>query len=208
MTQTVLQLHVELEYIQPPIWRRLQIPSDASLWDLHVAIQSAFAWTDTHLHEFRALRHNAVHQRFGIPMDEFEDHGPELLPCWEHRVADLLTPNAPQIEYEYDFGDGWLHRITLEGTQASAPGKRYPRCTDGARSAPPDDCGGPPGYEDLLAILANPSDPEYASSHVWATSQKGIRGRFDPEAFDEQLIRFANPKPRLKRLLAFLASQG
>lgn len=206
MTQTVLQLHVELEHIQPSIWRRLQIPGDSTFWDLHVAIQSAFGWNDSHLHEFRAGDGREDDPRFGMPLNEFDDAPP--LSDWEHRVADHLTLAHPLLEYEYDFVDGWLHRITLEDIQTSAPGKRYPRCTDGARSAPPDDCGGPPGYEDLLAILANPSDPEYASSHVWASGQKGQRGRFDPEAFDEQQVRFANPKPRLKRLLAFLASQG
>ena len=77
----------------------------------------------------------------------------------------------------------------------------------GERSAPPDDCGGPGGYESLLETLADPEDPEHKSSHVWASSQKGKRGKFDPEAFDEQQVNFANPAPRLKRLLAYLASR-
>jgi len=77
----------------------------------------------------------------------------------------------------------------------------------GERSAPPDDCGGPHGYESLLETLADPDDPDHASSHAWACRQKGRRGRFDPEAFDEQKLKFANPAPRLKRLLAYIASQ-
>jgi hypothetical protein len=95
----------------------------------------------------------------------------------------------------------------LEEIRQAAPGKAYPRCTAGERSAPPDDCGGSDGYASLLETLADPEDPDHASSHVWASSQKGRRGRFDPEAFDEQKVKFANPAPRLKRLLAYIASQ-
>ena len=122
-------------------------------------------------------------------------------------MADVLTRDNPRLEYEYDFGDGWLHLVTLEEVLPAAPGKKYPRCTAGERSAPPDDCGGPGGYESLLEVLADPGDPDHASSHAWAASQKGIRGKFDPEAFDEQRVKFANPAPRLKRLFAYLASR-
>lgn len=88
----------------------------------------------------------------------------------------------------------------------SGAGEELPAlCGRRAGAGPPDDCGGPPGYESLLATLAHPEDPDHASSHAWASSQKGKRGRFDPEAFDEQKVKFANPVPRLKRLLAELA---
>jgi hypothetical protein len=120
-------------------------------------------------------------------------------------VADVLTVADPTLEYEYDFGDGWEHRVVLEEILEPAPGRTYPRCTAGERSAPPDDCGGPGGYESLLATLAtlaDPEDPDHASSHVWASSQKGKRGTFDPEAFDEQKVKFVNSMLRLKRLLA------
>jgi hypothetical protein len=205
MPAPILQLRVELLHIEPPIWRRLQVPGDYTFWDLHVAIQSAFAWSDTHLHEFRPWDEQGTHPCFGMPLDKFEDDPP--LPGWEHRVSDVLTSTNPRMEYEYDFGDGWLHLVTLEEILEEAPGRKYPRCTAGERSAPPDDCGGPHGYESLLETLSDPEDPEYAASHAWAASQKRRRGKFDPEAFDEQQIKFAKPAPRLKRLLAYLALQ-
>lgn len=196
----ILQLRIELLHIEPLIWRRIQMPADCTFWDLHVAIQSAFAWNDSHLHEFRAGGQRGNELRFGIPLDDPDDDPPR--PGWDHRVADVLTVADPTLEYEYDFGDSWEHRVVLEGILEPSPGKTYPRCTAGERSAPPDDCGGPMVYADLLATLADPEDPGHASSHVWASSQKGKRGRFDPEAFDEQRVKFANPKLRLKRLLA------
>ena len=205
MGNPVLQIRIELQHVAPLIWRRLQMPGDCTFWDLHVAIQSAFAWNDTHLHEFRPVGQRDGHPRLGMPLDDFDENPP--LPGWEHRVADVLTPANPRLEYEYDFGDGWEHLIVLEEILQAAPGKAYPRCTAGERSAPPDDCGGPHGYESLLETLADPEDPDHDSSHAWASSQKGRRGRFDPEAFDEQKVKFANPAPRLKRLLAYIASQ-
>jgi hypothetical protein len=204
VSKPILQLRVELLHVEPLIWRRLQVPGDYTFWDLHVAIQSAFAWADTHLHEFRACGPRDGSPRFGMPLDDFDDNPP--LPGWEHRVADVLTRTNPRMEYEYDFGDGWAHLVTLEDVLTAAPGKKYPRCTAGERSAPPDDCGGPGGYESLLQTLADPEDPGHAQSHVWASRQKGRRGRFDPEAFDEQQIKFANPALRLKRLLAYRGS--
>jgi len=206
LSTSILQLRIELRHIEPLIWRRLQVPGNYTLWDLHVAIQSAFGWNDSHLHGFRQPDHQDHGSPFGIPMDESDDLAPTL-PGWEHRVADILTTANPRLEYEYDFGDGWEHVITLEEVLTAAPGKKYPRCTAGERSGPPDDCGGPGGYESLLETLANPEDPEHASSHVGAASQKGLRGRFDPEAFDEQQVKFAKPALRLKRLLASFASR-
>lgn len=206
MPKPILQIRVELQEIEPLIWRRLQVPGDYTFWDLHVAIQSAFAWTDTHLHEFRRWGQRDGSPRFGMPLDDFDENPPR--PGWEHRVADVLTRANPRLEYEYDFGDGWEHAVVLEEILEAAPGKNYPRCTAGERSAPPDDCGGPGGYECLLETLADSEDPDHKSSHVWASRQKGKRGKFDPEAFDEQQVKFTNPAPRLKRLLAYLASRA
>lgn len=199
----VLQFRIELLGIEPLIWRRIQVPGNYTFWDLHVAIQSAFAWNDSHLHEFKLMSLDGQRLCFGLPVDGDFDRGPdgELLQVWKHKVADYLDAKSQRIAYLYDFGDDWEHAVIFEDALPKAPGKKYPRCTAGERSGPPDDCGGVRGYESLLEILANPDDEEYASSHEWATSIKGMRGKFDPEAFDEQAVKFADPKPRLRRML-------
>lgn len=200
----VLQFRIELLGVQPLVWRRIQVPSDYTFWDLHVAIQSAFAWHDSHLHEFKLTTPTGKQLCFGLPVEGDVDRGPdgELLPDWRYQVADYLDAKGQKIEYMYDFGDDWQHILVFEDALQKSPGKKYPRCTAGERCGPPDDCGGAHGYASLLEILANPKDEEYKSSHVWAASMKGIRGnKFDPEAFDEQAVKFENPKPRLKRML-------
>ena len=198
----ILQFRIELLGIDPLIWRRIQVPGDYTLWDLHVAIQSAFRWNDTHLHEFIIESPTGEVLRYGIPINEdLRDPADRCLPDWEHKVADRLEHKGQRWEYLYDFGDDWRHAVIFEEALPKAPGKKYPRCTAGERSGPPDDCGGLPGYESLLEILADPSHEEYQASHVWAASIKGLRGKFDPEAFDEQAVKFENPAPRLRRML-------
>jgi hypothetical protein len=204
-TATILQLRIELQDVQPLIWRRIQIPGDSTFWDLHIALQSAFGWNDSHLHEFRLPVDRLRSRRFGIPFEsDFGEATP--LPGWEHPVAEYLSHELPRLEYCYDFGDDWCHDVIYEDRVGAAPGKRYPRCLAGERAGPPDDCGGAPGYAHLLEVLSDPSDEEHDSSHAWAADKKGLRGRFDPEAFDEQQVKFARPGPRLKRLLAGLRS--
>ncbi len=48
----VYQFKVTLKGIRPPIWRRIQVPGNYSLWDLNVAIQDAMGWFDLQLHSF------------------------------------------------------------------------------------------------------------------------------------------------------------
>ena len=84
---------------------------------------------------------------------------------------------AETWRYQYDFGDGWDHDIRV-GQRLASVGLGTPHCVDGARACPPEDCGGAPGYEHLLAVLADPADPEHAELLEW------VGGEFDPDAFD------------------------
>jgi predicted ABC-type ATPase len=81
-----------------------------------------------------------------------------------------------ELLYHYDFGDDWEHRIVVESVIAN--GSDVVVCAGGARACPPEDCGGPPDYENLLLTLANRSDPEHASMKRW------VGPRFDPERFE------------------------
>ena len=136
---SILQFRIELLGVQPLIWRRIQVPGGYTFWDLHVAIQSAFAWNDSHLHEFRLTTSSGKRLCFGLPVDGDYDRGPdgELLPVWKHKVADYLNAKSDRIAYLYDFGDAWeqpsssktrcprrLARSTLAALLASAAGRR------------------------------------------------------------------------------------
>ncbi|MCI0460914.1 MAG: plasmid pRiA4b ORF-3 family protein [Gemmataceae bacterium] len=186
-----LQFKVQLREIQPLIWRRIEVPASYRFWDLHVAIQDAMGWLDYHLHAFR-IRNPATGKvdEIGIPDDDPFEGQPEVLPGWETPVVQYLQRTGDRAEYEYDFGDGWEHDLLLEATGIRHAKTKYPRCLAGARRCPPEDCGGPSGYADLLTIVADPDHEEYESTWTW------LGGEFDPEAFDPKRIHFDNPAKR------------
>ena len=98
-------------------------------------------------------------------------------------------------QYDYDFGDGWEHELTLEAILPQEPRKKYPRCVAGARSCPPEDCGDIGGYENLVRVIQTPTHKEYESIRQW------LGGRFDPEAFESSHVKFDDPARRYE--LAF-----
>jgi hypothetical protein len=165
----VYELRVALSWIEPPIWRRVQVPGDTTLAGLHRILQIVMGWHDSHLHEFRV-----GDDSYGDPEIEELDFIPED----RTRLDEVAPGPGARLLYQYDFGDSWEHEIEVEQVLDPEPGVRYPRCTEGARSAPPEDCGGVGGYEEFLEAISDPRHPEHEELLEW------IGGDFDPEAFD------------------------
>lgn len=164
----IAKLKVSLEGIQPQIWRRIEVPAAISLAELHSILQIAFGWTNSHLHQFYVGA-----KCYGMLDEEFDDDVED-----ERRVhLDQCLRSSPFV-YEYDFGDDWKHGIKVEGVFEPEAGVQYPRCTGGKRAGPPEDCGGPWGYDDFLDALRDPDHEEHESMLEW------IGGSFDPEAFN------------------------
>ena len=164
----VTSLKVTLRYTQPPVWRRVLMPGTMTLKDLHHSIQAVMGWDDSHLHVFEVDG-----QRYG-PCDIVDDVNDET----GLTLNDLVKSGADRFSYTYDFGDDWEHLIVVEKSKLHTDGKPYPVCVAGKRNCPPDDCGGTPGYECLLEILADSAHPEHAESVEW------LGEAFDPEEFD------------------------
>lgn len=199
MAKMVYQLKVTLQYIEPLIWRRIQVPSTYDFWQLHSTLQDAFGWTNSHLHSFTYKDDNSADPIvFGIPFEpEFEDEQP-LLAGWQHKISRYITSETGDLEYTYDFGDNWQHTIILEEILPYEKGLKYPRCIDGERNSPPENCGGPHGYTGLLEVLFDPDDPEHEDTVAWVDSMKGCT--FHPEEFDPSKVKFAKPGWRLNKL--------
>jgi len=166
----IYQLKITLRDIQPPIWRRIQVASDVTLYQLHNLLQLVMGWSDSHLHQFAKGR-----TFYGTPDQEFGD---EVLPEKEIRLKDVLVRPRERMLYEYDFGDSWHHRVTVEKILDPDPGtSRIAQCLGGKRVCPPEDCGGIPGFYDLLEALSDPHHERHAEMREW------IGGDYDPEAF-------------------------
>src|SRR5205807_10530158 len=103
----IYQIKVTLLRTAPPIWRRLLVPSEITLADLHDLLQLAMGWTDSHLHEFlfRGQHYGPTHAERGVT---------EAIDERKVRLNQLLSREGAKIVYTYDFGDGWEHGIVLE----------------------------------------------------------------------------------------------
>lgn len=172
----VFQLEITLVESEPPIWRRLLVDQEVLLPRFHRILQIVMGWTDSHLHQFKVSGIT-----FGEPNDEF-DPGPI-----DYRRVTLnqmiLPTQGASCVYEYDFGDSWEQLIELEDdVPRDNLSVRPPRCTDGARACPPEDCGGIHGYELFLSALVDQSDPEHNDYVRWSG------GSFDPDAFDLEAV--------------------
>lgn len=167
------ELKVTLVGITPPIWRRVRVPGDCTLDRLHRILQDLMGWHDMHLHDFR------IAGRYYGRLLDGEDNG-DLLDERNFRL-DRLAKKGTRLWYRYDFGDDWAHEILVERVTGATPGLVAVECLDGARSVPPEDCGGVPGYDLLLRLLAAPDHPQYTE----------IRARyedFDPDIFDRAAV--------------------
>ena len=173
------QIKVLLADIKPPIWRRLVVDSRVPLDALHDVIQVSMGWTDSHMHQFV--------DRDGVTYSEPYDDN--FAPSFGRKMIDesavllneVLKNEKDWLKYEYDFGDGWEHKIILEKIMPQKKNQLPIVCIKGRRACPPEDCGGPWGYKHMLEQLAAPEDDEeYAELLEW------LGDDFEPENFDMQ----------------------
>lgn len=182
----VFQFKISLRGAKPPIWRRIQIPSDFTFWDFHLAIQNAMGWEDMHLHVFhhQPLKSGPL-TRIGIPEDGLES---SQLVDWKVRINEVISEATPFCNYCYDFGDDWIHSIELEKTLKRKKSAQYPICTTGRKACPPEDCGGVFGYQMMLTAYKDPED----EAHNDAVRELGED--FDPDRFDAKEVNFADSR--------------
>jgi hypothetical protein len=169
----VHKLKVTLANVEPPVWRHLLVSSSTTLSTLHSVIQGSMGWTDAHLYEFQVGT-----TRYGFD-DEDEDFDSSSADAQEVTLA-AVAPAGSSFVYRYDFGDDWEHRIDVGEVEFLPPDGEvsYPRCLDGQGACPPEDVGGPSGYEHFLEAIGDPDDEEHDAYLEW------VGGSFDPTHFD------------------------
>jgi hypothetical protein len=166
---SVFQLLVTLEGVDPTVWRRLLVPGGVGLDKLNLMFQAAMGWTNSHLHIFTIKGQDFGMHDEDAPEDEIDER--------EVTVADALG-DVRRFSYEYDLGDSWEHEVVVEAVERLPQGLRVAVCLDGANACPPEDCGGPHGYAELLEALADPRHEEHQRFTEW------VGGSFDPTSFD------------------------
>jgi hypothetical protein len=168
----VHQLKITLGGVsRPPVWRRVLVPADVPLGDLHEVIQQVMGWDDYHMHLF-----SMGGQEYGSPDPELGHASDKNV-----RLSQLLTGPGDRLDYTYDFGDDWEHDIVLEEIRTAVPEETYPSCVAGKGACPPEDCGGAWGYAELKEILADPSHESHQDMLEWLGLDAGQD--FDPKKF-------------------------
>jgi hypothetical protein len=168
----IARIRVELDRIDPPVWRRVDVPLTITLRGLHDVIQAVMLFVDYHLFQFDIGK-----KCYGVPDSEWSE-GHKTLDAKNLRLAALIERGALQFSYTYDFGDNWRHSISVETVTTADPSLSYPRFIDGARRAPPEDVGGVPGFCEFLEAMADARHPDHQHLLAW------YGGPFDPDDID------------------------
>ena len=166
----IYQIKVTLRHSKPPIWRRLLVSGNATLFDMHKTVQIAMGWTNSHLHQF------IIAGRYYTLPSEW-DWEP-VIDERKYRLADIAPSERRKFIYEYDFGDSWEHEIVVEKILPVDPQAKYPYCLKGKRARPPEDVGGVWGFAEFLEAMKDPQHEEHESYIEW------WGGPYDPEEFD------------------------
>jgi hypothetical protein len=174
----ICTVRIELLDTDPPIWREVEAPTSITLKVLHDIVQITMGWLDQHLWEFTIDK-----KGYGPPMDEHWGAAPTT-DAIKVRLRDVLKPRKTTIDYLYDFGDNWHHRITVTKVRPGLPDVSYPHYVDGEWGCPPEDCGGIPGYYNMLDALADPEHPDHAEVAEYLED-------WDPKEIDEFPLRIA-----------------
>ncbi len=172
---TSARLKITLDDVEPTVQRRVEVPLNIRLDRLHLVFQAAMGWTNAHLYEIRA---GGV--GWGMVDPDWSD-GP--MDASKSRLLDVLEDmGVKTLKYLYDFGDGWEHTVKIERIAEALPGFSYPVLLDAIGRCPPEDVGGPPGYEELLNALVNPKHERHAEMTEW------LGATFDPRDAGTQYL--------------------
>jgi hypothetical protein len=173
----VAVLRIELEGVEPLIWRRVAVRTTMTLADLHRVVQAAMGWLDCHLWTCETDG-----RKYGM-------HLPDD-PEWNETVEDakaitlrrVLESGARKLDYVYDMGDFWEHSIIVEKVSAPLSDVRYPEFLGGERRCPPEDCGGPYGYHEFLKKISSKQRRARGEALRW------YGGPYDPDDIGERKI--------------------
>lgn len=179
MNGKIFQLKIELPLEHKrPVWRSIKVDGNSTFRELHLLIQIVMGWENAHFFMFenKTLRISLAPGKQDLFFNKFIE-----IDADEITLEEVLKRKGSKIKYIYDFGDYWTHWITVEETKKTDV-LQNAICLDGEGQCPPEDCGGIPGYLNILSIISDPNHSEYTDCIEW------IGEGFDPEYFNLKQI--------------------
>ena len=168
----VYVIKITLLGTRPPVWRRILVDRDVTLRQFHLILQAVMGWEDSHLHQFGLPKQGKRSSQPGF--------GTKIVNEARTTIGDVIGVPGERLLYEYDFGDGWQHELLLEEVLlGDEPFQQM--CVAGERCCPPEDCGGPQRFAELLEAVADADHPDHEDVCAWL-------GDFAPESFSKEEI--------------------
>lgn len=196
----VYQLKIAINDTKPLVWRRVLVSNLDSLTDLHFTIQGVFDWMNSHMFEFQVGLERLTTPMMMEAMEADRDMGN----ADSTRLQQVLSEPKSKIRYIYDFGDYWVHSVTLEKELEPVPGEKYPQVIAGKNGAPPEDCGGPWGYGRLVDITERGPQTEDEEDLLNWVGKKLMPHEFNLAKCARRLAKYCRPRilvraPRAKK---------
>jgi hypothetical protein len=195
---TGVRIKASLAHVAPEVTRRIAVPLTMKLDRLHLTLQAAFGWTNTHLYAFQAAGLS-----WGEPDPDFLD---AMGDACKTRLYDVVAQTgAKTLRYVYDFGDNWEHVLKLEKWVENGGPEGLPFLINAIGRCPPEDVGGPSGYAQLITALSDPAHPDHADTRRWV-GEDFIPAKLDLSAADRKALEAAVEalaekwRPKLRKL--------
>ena len=160
---------IQIQGVNPPIWRRLLVPENITFSKFHNIIQVAFGWENDHAYEFSPSGWDSS-PSIGSQFEKYFGDGAEM-DSNKLKLSDIFKTEKQTFTYIYDFGDEWVHDITLEKIVDEKLKKAS--CVDGDGACPPEDCGGADDYMDFREIISDPKHPLHRDMLEWEGLEEG-----------------------------------
>lgn len=160
----IFQFKIKIKGItKPPVWRKIVVPADFTFSKFHKIIQIAFGWENYHLYDFAEKEYDNNMRIAEISKDDYSSPTHDAS---KFKLYDYFSEDTRKLKYIYDYGDSWIHEITLESISDSKTNKVV--CLAGKGTCPPEDCGGVGGYEEMkYTLLEEPDSNEAEECREW-----------------------------------------
>ncbi|WP_143961479.1 plasmid pRiA4b ORF-3 family protein [Litoribacter populi] len=186
-----IKLKISLEDMPVPVFRAILVPAHISMGRLHEIIQSVMPWDDEHLYQFIDKMEKPAYKTGLITGDCMEDDELEDAEETSLREEFLMKRKGAPFYYEYDFGDSWIHRITFEEVSQEDKNmfKGKAMLLEAEGNCPPENIGGPGGYQHFLTVINDPDNPENASLREWLEWDEDDRDPWDVNDVNIEILR-------------------
>lgn len=172
--RNIFQFKIALQGSKPRVYRTIHVEDNRTFYEFHHIIQISMGWLNYHLFQFKT-------PDYFISDPSFFDYK-EILDSKKVKLNQMFFEEGEKIQYEYDFGDGWIHSIRLEKILPIKLNQTYPVCIRGKRNCPPEDCGGIWNYQNLIEVIVDKKHPDYKEVQEW------LGDDFDPDEFNIKQI--------------------